>query len=115
MNLSELGHAGSPSNGSKRAFVEIVEGFARLVFQVAADGLSNRVALLHGYGCQPGQRLAILVLQGREITDDEYLRVAGNAEIRLHHDSSRAINGRTQLFSERGGGHARGPQNHDGR
>src|SRR5499425_101755 len=92
-----------------RAFVEIAKrGRCGLAVDAAVNHLARIAALLHRDLSDAGQRPAVLIERGR-IPDDEDLRVARHADIRLDANAARAIRRRLQPLAGGRGGHPRGP------
>ena len=73
------------------------------------DVVRHARAHLLGGGRHAGHGLAVL-FDAREIAGDEDFRMRGQAQIRLHAHAPGAIELRAELFAERRGGDARGPE-----
>jgi hypothetical protein len=70
-----------------------IGGWTRRLF--LANHFSDEAALLDCNRSHSREHLAALIFQGGKVADDEYFRVAGNAEIRLHEYSPGSIDWHT--------------------
>src|SRR6185437_16036515 len=77
VQLANRGNSGGAADGSKVSFVEIIKVLAGLVLEIALNIFCDGASFLQCNGCDPGQQVSMLVLQGCEISDDKYFWVAG--------------------------------------
>src|SRR6185437_14178238 len=75
---------GAPDSG-KAAFIKVVKVFSRRVPQIASDDLCHITAFLQCNRRDAGQRIPMLIFQGRKIADNKYVGLVWNAQVSVHH------------------------------
>src|ERR1700693_6202940 len=90
--------------------VAVVKGLRFSSMDCRQDVLRSAPSLLNRDLRDAGQGLSRLVREGREVPDDEELRVAGHGEVRVDGHASRAVERAAGRAAERRAGASAGPQ-----
>ena len=91
MNPAEIGHGCCPADGCEVSFVPVPEGRGSAVFKPPPDNLRYIAALLHRDGRHARKRLAVLMAEVCQVTDDEDLGMAGESQIGFDEYAAPAI------------------------
>src|SRR5881227_3164703 len=97
MQSAQFGDGGCAADRRQAAFIAINKRACRLTARASPDIVGGPVALLNRNRRHARQHLACWSFEGREISDYEDLRVAGNAEVLLNQHTPSAIHCNAEL------------------
>src|SRR6266699_719923 len=110
MKFPKVGDGGGASDGGKTTFIHVVKVLAWFMPQITLNVFRRCRSFLHGYGCDSGKQLAVVIFQSRQVADNKNFRMASNTQIGIHKHSAGAIDRNSKLFSQRRCCHTGGPQ-----
>src|SRR5690349_15628118 len=100
MQLSDLGDGGGTADGCEASFVQIMEVFAGLALKIACDICSGGAAFLQSSRRNSGKQISIFVFERSQVSNDEDLRMSGDAQVFVDHDAARAVKWGIQFLAE---------------